>query len=133
MATHVSRRCHVKSLINNNRFNNVYTIYIPQSRTDLESHAYTYIVGRNDIITHYHETNGQPIYVNIVAYDPTVGSVSDMHVVNVVVAYDCPEIGKVIMIKTNQAIHVSSTENNLLCNMHLRMNEVNIFESKIFD
>ena len=128
LATRVSRHNQVKTINNNNRFNNTCTISIPQSRTDLDSHADTCVVDRNVLITHYHGANGQSKYVNVVAYDPTLGSVPDMRVVNAAVAYDCPETGEVIIFKINQAIHINTMENSLLCNMQLRMNEVNVFE-----
>ena len=105
LATNVSRYSHVNKLIYNNRFNN---ISIPQPRTDLDNRTHTYIVSRNTLITHYHETNGQPTYVNVVAYDPTLGSVPDIRIVNVAVAYDYPKTEEMIVFKTNQAIHIKS-------------------------
>ena len=91
MVTHISRRSHVNQLINNNHFNNISTIYIPQSRTNLDIYADTCVVGRNALITHYYDANGQPKYVNVVAYDPTLESVPDIRVVNATVAYDCSD------------------------------------------
>ena len=108
MVTHISRRSHVNQLINNNHFNNISTIYIPQSRTNLDIYTDTCVVDRNTLITHYHEANGQATYVNVVAYDPTLGSVPDIRIVNVDVAYDYPKTEEVIVFKTNQAIHIDS-------------------------
>ena len=54
------------------------TLSVSQSRTDLDSHADTCVVGNNALVTHIHEVNGQPKFVNVVAYDPTLGSVRDM-------------------------------------------------------
>ena len=87
LATNVSRYSHVNKLIYNNRFNN---ISIPQPRTDLDNRTHTYIVSRNTLITHYHEANGQATYVNVVTYDPTLGSVPDICIVNADVAMTTP-------------------------------------------
>ena len=121
IVTHISCNRHINQLINTNCYNNISTISIPQSRTDLDSHADTCVVDRNVLITHYHGANGQSKYVNVVVYDPTLGSVPDMRVVNAAVAYDCPETGEVIIFQINQAIHINTMENSLLCNMQLRI------------
>ena len=43
-------------------------------------------------------------------------------------AYDFPHSGEVIILKINQAIHIDTMCDNLLCNMQLRMDEVKLFE-----
>ena len=65
--------------------------------------------------------------MNIVVYDPKLGSVPDIRVVNSDVVYNRPETGDVIIFRINQSIHINCTENNLLCNMQLRINKVNVF------
>ena len=128
LATRLSRHNQVNTMNTNNRFNNTCTISIPQSRTDINSHVDTYVVGRNILLTYHHEANGHSTYVNVLAYDPIFGSVPDMCVVSATVAYDFPETGGVVVFKINQAVHINSTENNLLCNIQPRMNEINVFE-----
>ena len=54
------------------------TLSVSQSRTDLDSHADTCVVGYDALVTHVHEVNSQPKFVNVVAYDPTLGSVRDI-------------------------------------------------------
>ena len=103
---------------------NLSTVTVHQSRTDLESHADTCVVGCNSLITHSHEVFGTAKFINVVAYDPTLGSVSNKSIVNAAVAYDCPHSGEVIILKINQAIHIDTMCNNLLNNMQFRMNEV---------
>ena len=98
-----------------------------QHRTELDSHADTCTVGKNSLITHVHNRQ-----VNVHAYDPSLGSQQDMSIVNAAVAYDCPHTGEVLIFKINQAIHIESMSNNLLCVMQLRMNDVKVFDCPKF-
>ena len=107
-------------------------ISLNQYRTDLDSHADTCTIGNNALITHVHEINGMPKRVKVHAYDPSLGCVQDINVVNAAVAYDCPHSGEVLILKINQAIHIPSMSNNLLCVMQLRLNDVNVFERPKF-
>ena len=50
----------------------------------------------NVLVTHIHERK-----VNISPYDPTLGDVKDLNVVNTAVAYDCPITGEVIIFDIN--------------------------------
>ena len=97
---------------NNNQVDTISTLSMPQSRTDLDSYADTCVVGCNSLITHYHETNVQPICVIVVGYDPSLPSVRNINVVNAAIAYDCPHTGEVIIFKINQAIRVNTVSNN---------------------
>ena len=101
---------------------------MPQSRTDLYNQIDTCIVGYNALITRSREVFGMPKFVNAVAYNPTLGSVSNIPVINAAVAYKCPHSGEIIVLKINQAIHIDTMSNNLICKVQLRMNEGKLFE-----
>ena len=100
---------------------NTTTVNISQSRTELDSHADTCTIGKNALITHVHNRN-----VNVHAYDPSMGSQQNMSIVNAAVAYDCPHTGEVLILKINQAIQINTMENNLLCLMQVRTNDVKV-------
>ena len=70
--------------------------------------------------------------VKVHAYDPSLGCVQDINVVNAAVAYDCPHSGEVLILRINQAIHIPAMPNNLLCVIQLRLNDVNVFERPKF-
>ena len=66
---------------------NSISTYVHQSMTELESHADTFNIGRNDLVTHVHENNGVPKYINVHGYDPILGSVRGTNIVNTYLAY----------------------------------------------
>ena len=92
-------------------------ISLNQYRTELESHADNCTVGNNVVITHVHDINGMPKRLNVLAYDPALGCVKDINVVNADVAYDCLHSGEVLILKINLDIHIPTISNNLLCVM----------------
>ena len=94
-----------------------------RSRTELDIHSDTCVVGNNCLVIHEYER-----YVTVTGYDPKQGSVKDLKVVGAVIAYDCPHMGEVIIIRINQAIHIKSMYNNLLCPMQIRMNDIKVFD-----
>ena len=98
-----------------------------ESRSELDSHADTSIVGINFLITHDYDK-----HVNVTGYDPTQGSVNNLKVVSAALAYDCPHTGEVYIFKLNQAISVPTMNNNLVCPMQLRMNDIKIFDCPKF-
>ena len=81
---------------NNNYFFNISssrsTLHIPQSRTELDSHADTCTIGNNALITHVHSRR-----VNVHGYDASLGCQKDMQIVNAALAYDCPLTGEVLI------------------------------------
>ena len=81
----------------------------------------------NCLITHEYDKT-----VNVTGFDPSQGSVKDLKVVSAALAYDCPLTGEVLIFKLNQAIHIDSMNNNLLCPMQLRMNDVKVFDCPKF-
>jgi len=100
---------------------------VDSSRTELDTHADTCVVGNNCLIVHEYDR-----WVTVTGYDPTQGSVKDLKVVGAVIAYDCPQTGEVIIIRINQAIHIKSMSNNLLCPMQIRMNDIKVFDCPKF-
>ena len=93
------------------------------SRTELDSHADTCVVGRNALIFHDFE---RP--VNVTGYDPALGINKDVKTVSAAIAYDDPTTGEVIILVLHQALHIPTMEHNLLCPMQLRMNDVMVSE-----
>lgn len=55
-----------------------------------------------------------------------------MKVFSVAFPYDHPHTGKVLILKLNQAIHFETMDNNLVCLMKLKMNDMNIFDYSTF-
>ena len=98
-----------------------------ESRTELDTHADTCVVGKNCLIVNEYDR-----WVTVTGYDPKQGCVEDLKVVAAVLAYDCPKSGEVKIIKLNQAIYINSMLNNLLCPMQLRMNDIKVFDCPRF-
>ena len=94
-----------------------------ESRTELDTHADTCVIGKHCLITHEYDR-----YVSVSGFDPLQGSVKDLKIVSAALAYDNPKTGEVIILRINQAIFIKSMSNNLLCPMQLRMNEVKVFD-----
>ena len=78
--------------------------------TDLDSHAYTCVVGKHALIVHLLEKK-----VNVTGFDPAQGKVKDLNLVSAALAYDCPMTGEVSILMVHQSVHVPTMENNLLC------------------
>ena len=93
----------------------------------MDSHADTCTIGRNELVTHIHERK-----VNVSPYDPALGSVKDLDVVNTAVAYDFPATCEVIVFIINQAIHINTMSSNLLCVMQVRINDINVLNAQNF-
>ena len=68
------------------------------SRTELNTHADTCVVGKNCLIVHEYN-----IWVTVTGYDPKQGCVKYLKLVATVLAYDYPETGEVKIIRMNQA------------------------------
>ena len=100
---------------------------ITEHRTDLDSHADTCLVGKNAVILEELDR-----YINISGFDPRKGKANDLRIVNAAVAFDDPETGQPYILRVNQAVSVPTLENNLLCPMQLRMNDITINECPKF-
>ena len=59
------------------------------SRTELDTHADTCVVGKHCLITHEFDR-----LVSVTGYDPNQGKVKDLKIVSAVIAYDCPALVK---------------------------------------
>ena len=133
LSTEIVNTNSYSSCKDNTKFNLSSTnISLHQYRTELYSHADTCTVGNNILINHVHDINGIPKRVNVHVYDPVLGCVKGKTVVKGAVAYDYPRSGEFLIIKSNQAIHIPTISNNLLCVMQLRLNDGNVFERPKF-
>ena len=99
-------------------------VNIHKDRSELDSHTDTCVIGKNALITH---DFNRP--VSTTGYDQSQGTIHrNMKTVSAALAYDCPRTGQVIILMVNQAIHIPTMENNLLCPMQIRMNDVKVSE-----
>ena len=96
------------------------------SRTDLDSHAEACVLGRNCLIFQdYNKT------VTVTGYDPSGPTIS-ARTVSGALAYDDPKSGTPMILVIHQAIHIPTLDNNLLCPMQLRLNDVIVNETPKF-
>ena len=82
--------------------------------TELYSHAETFVVGKNALITH---SCGRTVTVTV--YDPSIGQVINLDIVSAQVAYELTNSSDVVLLNINQCVHVPTMENNILCPMQL--------------
>jgi hypothetical protein len=102
-------------------------LQIEEHFTELDSHADTCVVGKHALIVHLLDKK-----VNVTGFDPSRGKVKDLNLVSAALAYDCPRTGEAIMLMVHQAVHVPTMENDLLCPMQMRMNDVKVNECPKF-
>ena len=95
--------------------------------TDLDSHADTCVVGQNAVIVHLLNKK-----VNVTGFDPSQGKLKDLELVSAALAYDDPTTGETIILMVHQAVHVPTMQNDLLCPMQKRMNDVEVHECPKF-
>ena len=79
------------------------------SRTELDSHADTCVVGDNALIIHEHNRT-----VDVVGYEGSAGRSKRLKVVDAAVAYEGFG-GEFYILRLNQAIYVKGLPHNLLC------------------
>ena len=91
-----------------------------ESRSELDSHADTCVLGSNALIIHEF---GKKVRVH--GYDALQGA-KTYRLVSGVVAYDDPSDGVVKMLVIHQAIHVPHLVHNLLSSMQLRDNDLKV-------
>ena len=82
----------------------------PSSRTELDSHADTSVVGQHALILHDYE---RP--VNVIGYDSKQGAARNMRTVSAAVAYDDPNTGNIVILALHQAIFIPHLEVKLVC------------------
>ena len=80
------------------------------TRSELDSYADTGVVGRNSLVTHVYQGR----YVNISGFDPILGIVKGLDIVNVALAYDCPMMGQVVIFKINQDIYIKTMSKKIV-------------------
>jgi hypothetical protein len=102
-------------------------LQVEEHPTDLDSHADTCVVGKHALIVHMLDKK-----VNVTGFDPTQGKMKDLDLVSAALAYDCPISGEAIILMIHQAVHVPTMENDLLCPMQMRMNDVEVHECPKF-
>jgi hypothetical protein len=68
------------------------------SRTELDSHADTCVVGKNALIVHDFDRA-----VNVTGYDPTQPAADSLRIVSAALAYDDPKSGEVLVLYLWQA------------------------------
>lgn len=88
------------------------------SRTELDSHAKTSVVGNNALILHDYD---RPITVK--GHDPKGLETNELRTASAAVAYDDPETGESQMIVINQAVHIPHLQHNLLSTFQMRVND----------
>ena len=87
------------------------------SRTELDSHADTIVVGKNSLIFQDFDQT-----VNVTGYDETLGTVKNCKTVLAALAYDDPSTREIVILIVHQAIYIPTMENNLLCPMQMQLN-----------
>ena len=92
------------------------------SRTDLDSHADTCVVGANSLVMHDYECP-----VKETGYDVMDGY-KTCKTVTATLTYNDPSDGTPIILVVQQAIHIPRLQHNLLCPMQLRLNDAGVNE-----
>jgi hypothetical protein len=92
------------------------------SRTELDSHADTTVLGKHCLIVS--QTNRT---ADVAAFMPDFGLAEKIPIITEALAYDHPE-GETIIIIVNQALSIPTLEDNLVCTNQCRMNDVIIDE-----
>ena len=122
-----------KSCSLSNSFINSLTHYLSSletsefTRTDLDSHADSPVIGRNALILHY---TGQT--VNVLPFASELGSCNDVPVVQAAVAYDCPYTGQTYIGIVNNALFIERMEHNLIPPIMMRLNGLHVDECPKF-
>jgi hypothetical protein len=86
---------------------------------DLDSHADACVVGKNVLIVHVLKKK-----VIATGFDPLQGKEKDLDLASAALACNCPTTGETVVLMTHQAVHVPTMENDLLCPMQMRVNDV---------
>jgi len=94
-----------------------------ETRSELDTHADTCVVGKHCLIFHDFE---RP--VGVTGFDPSSGERPGLPTVSAALAYDDPESGKTIILVVHQAISIPTMENNLLSPMQMRLNDVKVHD-----
>ena len=82
----------------------------PLPRSELDSHANMTVLGKHCFV--FDNIHGQTCKVQ--PFDPSLGTVKEVPIVDATVAYDCPYTHKTYILMFRNALHVPSMENNLV-------------------
>jgi hypothetical protein len=89
-----------------------------ESRTELDSHANTCVIGKQALVVLDHNR-----LVNVTGYNQAQGSTT-FKVVSAALAYDSPADGRTVILVVHQAVHIPELTVNLLCSMQMQVNDV---------
>ena len=98
-----------------------------QSRTELDSHADSPVVGKNAIILYKTDMT-----VNVTPFSDDFGMMPEVPVVHAAVAYDCPVTGLTSILIINNALYIAEMEHNLLPPIMMRLNGIMVDECPKF-
>ena len=99
-----------------------------ECRYEINNHAETCVVGTKTALPiHYYDRT-----VQVHGYDEGVGEIEACWTVSTVIAYDHPESGDTYMLVLHQAILIPQMENNLLCPLQMRDNNVRVNDGPKF-
>ena len=93
-----------------------------ECRSELDNHVDTCMVGTKTSLL-IHDYN-RPVQVH--GYDEGVGETEAFRTVSAVISYDHPESGYMYMLLLRQAILIPQMENNLVCPLQIRDNDVRV-------
>ena len=97
------------------------------TRTELDYHADTCVVGKNALIVHDYDQK-----VNVAGYDPNQPTAQYLRIVSADLAFDDPNSGEVIIFILNQAISIPHLEHNLVSPFQMRLNGVKVNDTPRF-
>ena len=100
----------------------ILSVHLPWEKTnpELDSHADTSVLGENALVLLSHERQ-----VNVIGYDQSKGtSAINLPIVSGALAYNDPMTGTTVVLVIHEAVHVPTMNNNLLCPMQVRMNDI---------
>jgi hypothetical protein len=94
----------------------------------MDSHTDTCVIGRNALV--FHEDPSR--FVNVTPFAASFGTMDNKPIVDAALAYDNPITGETCLLLVHQAILMEEMDNNLLCPMQIRTNDVRINECPKF-
>ena len=99
-----------------------------ECHSELDNHSDTCVVGtKTALLIHDYD---RPVKVH--RYDEGVGEIEACRTVSTVIAYDHPESGETYMLVLHQTIIIPQMENNLLCPLQMRDNDVRVNDKPRF-
>ena len=99
----------------------------PASRTELDSHADSSVVGKGALIFHH---TGET--VNVIPFTDGLGTCSDVPIVTAAAAYDSPITGETTILLIHNTLYIANMTQNLIPLIMLRMNGIEVNECPHF-